>query len=94
LHPKAVVPDSDRGWYIFVPPGDAQPSHPTRARRSRIGCTARLDSARGCECYRQQVVDDTAYKRDHIEELSDPYDYKIELFSHAECVSAQDPRLR
>ena len=51
-------------------------------------------SVRECERYRQQVVEDTAYERDHNEELSDPYDYKIELFSHAECVSAQDSRLR
>jgi hypothetical protein len=51
-------------------------------------------SVRECERYRQQVVDDTVYERDHNEELSAPYDYKIKLFANAECVSVQDPRLR
>jgi hypothetical protein len=45
LHPKAVVLDSDPGWYVFVPPGDASTSHLTRARRSRVGCGARRSAA-------------------------------------------------
>ena len=95
LHPKAVVPDSDPGWYIFVPPGDSEHNSPNpSAPFARWMRGEGFGSARECERYRQQVVDDTTYKRDHVEELSDPYDYKIELFSHAECLSAQDPRLR
>src|SRR5216684_1474138 len=95
LHPEAVVSDSDPGWYIFVPPGDAQhkSSNPT-APFARWTRGEAFGSVRECERYRQQVVDDTTYERDHVGELSDPYDYKIELFGHAECVSAQDPRLR
>ena len=95
VHPKVVVPDSDPGWYIFVPPGDAQHKSPDpSAPFARWMQGEGFGSVRECERYRQQVVEDTAYERDHNEELSDPYDYKIELFSHAECVSAQDPRLR
>jgi hypothetical protein len=95
LHSKVVVPDSDPDWHIFVPPGDAQhksanPSAPFARWTEGEG----FGSARECERYRQQIVEDTAYERDHNEELSGPYDYKIELFSHAECVSVQDPRLR
>jgi len=91
LHPEVVVPP---GWYIFVPPGDAQHKSPNpRASFARWTQGEGFGSARECERYRQQVVDDTAYERDHNEELSDPYDYKIELFSHAECVSVQEPRL-
>ena len=95
VHPKVVVPDSDPGWYIFVPPGDAQHKSPDpSAPFARWMQGEGFGSVRECERYRQQVVNDTAYERDHNEELSDPYDYKIELFSHAECVSVQDPRLR
>jgi hypothetical protein len=94
LYPEVVVPDSDPGWYIFVPPGDAQHKSPNpRAPFTRWTQGQGFGSARECERYRQQVVDDTAYERDHNEELTDPYDYKIELFSHAECVSVQDARL-
>ena len=94
LHPKAVVLDSDPGWSVFVPPGDAQrkssnPSAPFARWMQGEG----FSSARECERYRQQVVDHTAYERDHNEELSAPYDYKIKLFAKAECVSVQDPRL-
>ena len=94
LRPKVVVPDSDPGWYVFVPPGDAQHKSPDRsAHFARWIQGEGFGSVRECERYRQQVVDDTAYERDHNEERSDPYDYKIELFSHGECVSVQDPRL-
>ena len=94
LHPKAVVPDSDPGWYIFVPPGDAQHKSPDpSAPFARWMQGEGFGSARECEHYRQQVVEDTAYERDHNEELSAPYDYKIKLFANAECVSVQDPRL-
>jgi hypothetical protein len=65
-------------------------SHRTRARWTQ---GEGFGSARECERYRQEVVEDTAYERDPNEERSDPYDYKIELFSHGECVSMQDPRL-
>jgi hypothetical protein len=95
LHSKEVVPDSDPDWYIFVPPGDAQHKSPDpSAPFARWTEGEGFGSARECERYRQQIVEDTAYERDHNEELSAPYDYKIELFSHAECVSVQDPRLR
>ena len=95
LHSKVVVPDSDPDWYIFVPPGDAQHKSPNpSAPFARWTEGEGFGSARECERYRQQIVEDTAYERDHNEELSAPYDYKIELFSHAECVSVQDPRLR
>jgi hypothetical protein len=94
-HPEVVVPDADPGWYIFVPPGDARHKSPIpSAPLARWTQGEGFGSARECERYRQQVVENTAYKRDYNEELSEPYDYKIELFSHAECVSAQDPRLR
>jgi hypothetical protein len=94
LHPK-VVPNSDPGWYVFVPPGDAQHKSPdSSAPFARWMQGEGFGSARECEDYRQQVVDDTAYERDHNEELSAPYDYKIKLFANAECVSVQDPRLR
>jgi hypothetical protein len=95
VHPKVVVPDSDPVWYIFVPPGDAQHKLPDpNAPFARWMQGEGFGSARECEHYRQQVVDDTAYERDHNEELSAPYDYKIKLFANAECVSVQDPRLR
>jgi hypothetical protein len=95
LRPKAVVPDSDPAWYIFVPPGDARHKSPDRsAPFARWMQGEWFASVRECERYRQQVVDDTAYERDHNEELSAPYDYKIKLFANAECVSVQDPRLR
>jgi hypothetical protein len=93
VHPK-VVPDSDPGWYIFVPPGDAQHKSPDpSAPFARWMQGEGFGSARECERYRQQIVNDTAYERDHNEELSAPYDYKIKLFANAECVSVQDPRL-
>jgi hypothetical protein len=94
IRPKLHTKATDSGWYIFVPPGDAQhksanPSAPfARWIRGQP-----FGSARECERYLQRVVDDTIYERDHVKELSDPYDYKIELFSHAECVSEQDSRL-
>jgi hypothetical protein len=95
LRPKVVVPDSDPGWYVFVPPGDAQHKSPDwNAPFARWMQGEGFGSVRECERYRQQVVDDTAYERDHNEELSAPYDYKIKLFANAECVSVQDPRLR
>jgi hypothetical protein len=95
LHPEAVVPDSDPAWYIFVPPGDAQHKSPDRsAPLTRWMQGEGFSSVRECERYRQQVVDDTAYERDHNEDLSAPYDYKIKLFANAECVSVQAPRLR
>jgi hypothetical protein len=92
-HPK-VVRDSDPDWYIFVPPGDAQhkspdPSAPFARWMQGEGFT----SARECEHYREQVVIGTVYERDHNEELSTPYDYKIKLFANAKCVSMQNPRL-
>jgi hypothetical protein len=91
LHPRAT----DSGWNIFVPPGDTQhKSANPSAPFSRWIRGQAFGSARECERYLQRVVDDTMYERDHVKELSDPYDYKIELFSHAECVSTQDPRLR
>jgi hypothetical protein len=94
LHPKAIVPDSDSGWYIFVPPGDAQhKSANSSAPFARWMRGQGFGSAHDCERYLQRVVGNTIYERDHVKELSDPYDYKIELFSHAECVSEQDPRL-
>jgi hypothetical protein len=94
LHPKAVVLDSDPG-YVFVPPGDAQhkSSNPS-APFARWMRGEAFGSVRECEHYLKRVVDDTIYERDHIGGLGAPYDYKIELFSNAECVSAQDPRLR
>jgi hypothetical protein len=95
LYPEVLVPDTDYGWHIFVPPGDAQHKSPIpSAPLARWTKGESFGSARECEHYRQQVVDDTAYERDHIQESSEPYDYKIKLFTHAECVSAQDPRLR
>jgi hypothetical protein len=62
LHAKAVVPESDPGWYIFVPPGDAQhkspnPSAPFARWKEGEG----FGSAHECEGYRQQVIEDTAY---------------------------------
>lgn len=97
VRPKShlkVVPNSDPDWYIFVPPGDAQHKSPDpSARFARWMQGEGFASARECERYRQQIVDDTAYERDHNEELSAPYDYKIKLFAKAECVSVQDPRL-
>jgi hypothetical protein len=93
LHSK-VLPDSDPDWYIFVPPGDAQHKSPDpSAPFARWMQGEGFGSAGECERYRQKVVDDTAYERDHNEELSAPYDYKIKLFANAECVSVQDPRL-
>ena len=90
LHPKAT----DSGWYIFVPPGDAQhKAADPGAPFARWIRGEAFGNARECERYLQRVVDDTIYERDHVKELSDPYDYKIELFSHAECVSEQDSRL-
>jgi hypothetical protein len=97
VRPKShlkVVPNSDPDWYIFVPPGDAQHKSPDpSAPFARWMQGEGFASARECERYRQQVVDHTAYERDHNEELSTPYDYKIKLFANAECVSVQDPRL-
>jgi hypothetical protein len=91
VHPKMVVPDSDPVWYIFIPPGDAQHKSPDpSAPFARWMQGEGFGSARECEHHRQQVVDDTAYERDHNEELSAPYDYKIKLFANAECVSVQD----
>jgi hypothetical protein len=91
VHPKVVVPDSDPVWYIFVPPGDAQHKSPDpSAPFARWMQGEGFGSARECEHYRQQVVEDTAYERDHNEELSAPYEYKIKLFANAECVSVQD----
>jgi len=93
LHAK-VVPDSDPAWYIFVPPGDPQHRSPDpTAPFARWMQGEGFGSARECERNRQQVVDDTAYERDHNEELSAPYDYKIKLFANAKCVFVQDLRL-
>jgi hypothetical protein len=92
VHPR-VVPDSDPAWYIFVPPGDAQHKWPNpSAPFARWMQGEGFGSARECERYRRQVVDDTAYERDHNGELSTPYDYKIKLFANARCMSVRDPR--
>jgi hypothetical protein len=92
LHTEAVMSNSDAAWYIFVPPGDAQhkSSNPS-APFARWTRGEAFGSVRECEHYLKRVVDNTIYERDHIGGLSAPYDYKIELFSNAECVSAQDP---
>jgi len=92
-HPR-VLPDSDPAWYIFVPPGDTQHKSPNpSAPFARWMQGEGFGSALECERYRQQVVHDTAYERDHNGELSTPYDYKVKLFANARCVSVQDPRL-
>jgi hypothetical protein len=83
------------GWYIFLPPGDVlhrspDPSAPFR----RWTQGEAYDSAEDCEYYRARVISEAASDRDHADGPTDAFVYKIKLFSYAECVSAQDRRIK
>ena len=83
------------GWYIFLPPGDAlhrspDPSAPFR----RWTQGEAFDTAEGCKDYREREVSDAASDRDRADGPTDTLDYRIKLFSYAECVSAQDRRIK
>lgn len=51
-------------------------------------------SAEDCEHYRARVISEAASDRDHADGPTDAFVYKIKLFSYAECVSAQDRRIK
>jgi hypothetical protein len=83
------------GWYIFLPPGDVlhrspDPSAPFR----RWTQGEAYETAEDCEDYRARVVSEAASDRDHADVPTDALVYKIKLFSYAECVSAQDRRIK
>jgi hypothetical protein len=77
LHPKAVVLDSDPGWSVFVPPGDAQrkSSNPS-APFARWMRGEAFGSVRECEHYLQRVEatqeDDAVLLRLEIEDPAEP----------------------
>jgi hypothetical protein len=99
-HPieRASLTDADRtgdGWYIFLPPGDVlhrspDPSAPFR----RWTQGEAYDTAEDCEDYRARVISEAASDRDHADGPTYALVYKIKLFSYAECVSAQDRRIK
>jgi hypothetical protein len=83
------------GWYIFLPPGDVlhrspDPSAPFR----RWTQGEAYDTAEDCEDYRARVISRAASDRDHADGPTDALVYKIKLFTYAECVSAQDRRIK
>jgi hypothetical protein len=95
---RASLTDADRtgdGWYIFLPPGDVlhrspDPSAPFR----RWTQGEAYDTAEDCEDYRARVISEAASDRDHADGPTYALVYKIKLFSYAECVSAQDRRIK
>ena len=85
----------DEGWYIYLPPGDALHRSPDpSAPFQRWAQGKAFDSAEACEYYREDVIDETAHDRDRADGPTDALDYKLKLFTHADCVSATDRRVR
>jgi hypothetical protein len=94
---KKVVPTTPRdsnGWHIFLPPSDAQHRSPDlNAAFKRWARGEPFESAEDCEHYRARVISEAASDRDHADGPTDALDYRIKLFTYADCVSAQDLRI-
>lgn len=90
----AMVPHESNGWYVFLPPGDPQHKSPDlSAPLKRWTQDESFGSAEECEDYRARVISKAASDRDSGDGPTDALNYRIRLFTYAECVSAQDPRL-
>jgi hypothetical protein len=82
------------GWYIVLPPADPQHKNPDlSAPFKRWARGESFGSAGGCEDNRARVISGTASDRDRSDGPTDALDYKIKLFTYAECVSTQDRRM-
>jgi hypothetical protein len=82
------------GWYIFLPPGDARHQNPIQGAPFRRWVQDEaFDTVDDCQDYRERQVSEAVADRDQTEGPTDALDYKIKLFTEAECISAQDPRL-
>jgi hypothetical protein len=90
----APAPRSD-GWHIFLPPSDPQHRSPDVSAPFKHWAQGEpFGSAEDCEHYRARVIGEAASDRDHADGPTDALVYKIKLFSYAECVSAQDRRIK
>ena len=90
----APAPRSD-GWHIFLPPSDPQHRSPDVSAPFKHWAQGEpFGSAEDCEDYRARVIGEAASDRDHADGPTDALVYKIKLFSYAECVSAQDRRIK
>jgi len=94
---RAELAESDGpgdGWYIFLPPGDARHQNPIQGAPFRRWVQDEaFDTVDDCQDYRERQVSEAVADRDQTEAPTDALDYKIKLFTEAECISAQDPRL-
>ena len=94
-HPRLIGSEGPiDGWCIFLPPGDTlhrspDPSAPFR----RWTQGEAFDTDEDCKDYREREVSETTSDRDDADGPTDALDDRIKLFSHAECVSAQDRRI-
>ena len=89
--------DSSRdfeGWYVFYPPGDAFHKFPDPiAPFKRWAQGESFDSAQACEEYRERMLRKIQKDRERSEEPTFAFDYKIKLFTYADCVSSHDRRI-
>jgi len=89
--------DSSRdfeGWYIFFPPGDAFHKSPDPiAPFKRWAQGESFDSAQACEECRERMLRKMQKDRERSEEPTFAFDYKIKMFTYADCVSSHDRRI-
>jgi hypothetical protein len=87
----------DEAWYVFLPPGDPHHDNPDpSAPFKRWAQGEAFDSAESCESYRNNMLREMnhAMKRETEVTGYQIYLYRLKAWTYADCVSAQDQRIK